>query len=305
MRIKKLGTPVVVGLLAAFISSPTVVAAEDIFSTEARTKLIRSVEIPAREPGLLQELNVREGDFVSEGDVLAKLDSELYDLTQAISLIEMEVAKARAENDVNKRFAEKSSDVSSKVLDRSKAAIERYSKSISRTELETLALEAQRDELSIEQATNEQDITTMEKQLADKKLEADTLKLKLRTIIAPFDGMVVEPLSQDGNVYPQQGEWVNVGQPILRIVDLKRLRVDADFPADRIDSSALGKSVKFVTTDTSGEERSYEGTITFVSPQISLLDTVRIRAEIANEDLKVRVGMKGKLKFDLDATDAN
>jgi len=277
------------------ISCVTVLDAEELIIQGAQVKLKRYVKVPVREAGILIKLNVKAGDMVDAGDVIAQIEDELYNLNQQIDELEYQHAALSSTNDVNKRFAEKSQEVSLAVLERSKQAVARYEKSISKTELEKLRLESERDGLAFEQAEMEIQLAKLDAELKSKELAVSKLKLDYRTIAAPFNGMVVE-------TFPQEGEWVNTGDPVVRIIDLDTLHVEAAVDASMYDSSLVGKKINFIAKLPGRDrEETFEGVIDFVNPEIEPVgDRITIQAEIINRMQMLRPGTKGSLKILLD-----
>ena len=132
----------------------------------------------------------------------------------------LEIAQQEAENDVDIRFAEKSSAVSEKQLLKSQNAVREFALSISETEIDRLKLERDQALLSKEQAELEQAGSELTVKLRDEQSKLAALQLDRRVIRSPLDGEIVE-------VAIQRGEAVASGQSIVRIVSLKRLRVKA------------------------------------------------------------------------------
>ena len=262
----------------------------DIIGTGGQLLLIRNVLVPAQEPGILLTLNVKEGDIVQEGQDLAELDRELYELEQASANLRLKVAELKSQDDVDLRFSVKSRAVAEKTFDRSQAAVEQYEKAISKTELERLKLDAERAALSIEKAEFDKTVAEEEASLGRREVEAADLKLKHRTITSPISGMVIE-------VFPEENEWVRSGEPLVRIVQLDKLKGSGNFPATEIDDSFVGKKA-FFESDISREE--FVGTITFVSPEILPSDRVKVWFEIENSESKLRPGEQGSVRIPID-----
>ena len=74
-------------------------------------KLIQEVEVPGIEAGVLMSLEAKEGMDVRAGITLGQIDDREPMMQKKISEIKHEAAKALAENDIDKRFAEKSAEV--------------------------------------------------------------------------------------------------------------------------------------------------------------------------------------------------
>jgi macrolide-specific efflux system membrane fusion protein len=254
--------------------------------------LIRNVNVPVREPGIIEKLPYREGAFVKQGDVIAHLDEKTYELAENISQLEKRIADERAKSDVNRRFAMKSMEVSAAVMKRGEQANERFPKSISKTEMDKSRLEAERDVLALEQAENELRIAELESVLENSKLELNQLKREYRTISAPFDGLIVE-------MFAQEGEWLNAGEPVLRIIDVEKMRIDTVVDAQLYGPELLNQTVTF-TVDTHRGTETFEGVVNFVSPEIEPINqTISVRAEVINRENLLRPGASGKLVIQL------
>ena len=108
--------------------------------------------------------------------------------------------------------------------------------------------------------------------------------------------MVVELLAN-------RGEWLHPGDPVLRIVNLDRLRVEAYIDGRKFGSELLGCQVQFNVILPPGDcEESFTGRISFVSPELQpVTGQARIWAEVENRDMKLRPGEHGKLTVTLPA----
>ena len=125
---------------------------------EVPSMLIRideQAEVPAREAGVLADVNVREGQMVAAGAAIAQIEDDEARIAAERAKIEMEIAKANAENDLGIRFARKSREVVEAELRRSTEALDRYAKSISASEMDHLRLLVDKSKVEIEQAEHE------------------------------------------------------------------------------------------------------------------------------------------------------
>ena len=259
-----------------------------------RVKLIHNVRVPTAEPGVVDRLNVKPGDRVTAGQIVAELDEEIYAIQKASTQIERQIAELTAEDDVDIRFAESSEKVAAKVFERSEKAASDYPKSVSQTELERLKLEWERSELSQEKAKRDGELARMQADLRREMEKEAAVRHRLRKIRSPIDGIVVE-------IFPQEKEWLHAGAPVLRIISLKKIRVAALALGSRFDyREMVGRRVKFTTrVPPEGKTVSLSGVITFASPELNL-DTGRfeIWAEIDNPDGILRPNARGKLELE-------
>ena len=284
------------GLLAAAIVmsffANTAFAQQVLVTEKAVVALIDNVQVPAEEAGVIQDVLVKEGDTVTEGDVIVELDNQVQHLQVAIAAAESAAAQLAATNQADIEYAEKSSEMARKTLERSTRANQRSAKAVSTTEIERLQLELERGQLATKQARMQLSIAQAELSVNNSQLAAAKLKLDRRSIKAPISGKVVERLAQ-------KGEWVNSGQPLLRIVRLDRLRVQCILPASKFDESLVDNEVEFIANVApNGDEMTFTGKVTFVSPEIILQrDQITVWAEIENTDMKLRPNNTGTLRI--------
>lgn len=250
---------------------------------------IETLRLATRDPGIIEEVLVAEGDSVSAGETIAVLDTSMYVAEVNAAKNELLVAKEETKNDVDLQYAKISRAVNEKVYQRSLAARTQFAKSISKTELEKLRLESERSRLSGLQAERERSIKQLNEALKTDRLTIAKIRMENRTIKSKIDGTVVE-------VFQKPGEFVNTGQPIARILNLNRLRVVC---AGRkgLNPNDVPKKATF-KIEIDGEVVSYPAKLTFVSPEI---DPVRqsfpIWAEIQNTDGRLHSGQVGALEF--------
>ena len=108
-------------------------------------------------------------------------------------------------------------------------------------------------------------------------------KLDRRRIHSPLSGIIAERLKNEG-------EWVEAGEPVLRVIRMDRLAVEGYVDADLINQTSRGRAVS-VRATVRGETVTVEGRITYVSPEIdSAKKDVQIKAEVDNPNLILRPG---------------
>lgn len=323
---------------------------------------IDSAAVPSKIAGTIRDLAVREGDSVSKGQPLAQLDdsearsaylqataeakiavelaasqsaSELADqdlllANQAIDRQAMlvQIADKKAASDIRVRAAEKASLVAKNELERASAARERFSDSVSQSEIDGLALAHQRSLLEAKQAELERQLdaltaqierqSALELQTAVRAAELEVSKsrfdqsiLRLRAdsirhqvdqaklvvmkhrIASPIDGVVAE-------VFRRPGEWVQPGDTIFRVVRLNRLRAEGFLSSDQaIGLRSKGDARNDQNSSTlnwalpTGESKSIPCKISFISPEVDAINNqVRFWVEFDNPDSLIFPGMK-------------
>lgn len=270
--------------LVAITLTPAARAEET--SIDAVLTVLKEIQVPAREAGILAELSVRPGDTVTAGRILGRLDETRVKLVRGQAKLELTNAQRLAENDLKLRLARKTYEVAAAEFKRASDSANRFEKSVSKSELDQLKLKAQEAALQIDQSQFEFETAQLSVQAKRAALLIAEHDVKRRTLVSPAHGMVVEVLKQTG-------EWVEPGAPVLRMVYMRRLRVEGFVPASDASADLVGQNAH-VTIDLGNDKSDEaEGKITFVSPEIHPLNgMVRVWAEIDNEKGDLRPGLQ-------------
>ncbi|HET6422038.1 MAG TPA: HlyD family efflux transporter periplasmic adaptor subunit [Planctomycetaceae bacterium] len=264
-------------------------AAAEIRIPAVVVTLIDQVEIPARDPGVLMQRLVTEGQVVEEGQLLGTMDDRDAKLLRARAEAELAIAQRAAQNELKVRFAQKAADVARAELKRAADSVEKFSKSISQTELDRLQLLADKAALEMEQAHEELATARLHVEVKRHELQRAQLQDERRRIISPLTGVVVQWKRNPG-------EWVEPGAPVVRVIRLHKLRAEGFAPADQLAALQIGRKVTLSVDSGPPQERTFHGELIFVSPEIDPVNRqVRFWAEIDNSQLKLRPGQNGSL----------
>jgi membrane fusion protein (multidrug efflux system) len=233
-----------------------------------RTELIgvaepwRESTVAAEVAGRVESLDVRRGDRVKRGRVLAQLGK---------SELAFRLKEAQAQRNATRVRLEKAKDL----LERSEKLIE--GRAIAEREHRQIDLNVQETEQDL--AASEAEISRLQDEL-DKK-----------TVRAPFDGVVTQELTQ-------VGEWVEQGGAIVHLVDLSRVRVVADTPEKYVSGVKEDEEVS-VRFDALGD-RPFKGKIHALIPFGNRdAHIFPLEIYIGNPDLAVKPGMLARVGFDL------
>lgn len=263
--------------------------------------LIDQVDVPARESGVLGELNVRPGDLVNQGDLLGEVDDTQAVLALRRAEVEVEIARQKAGNDISVRYAGKKAEVVANELRRAEDSRRKLKNSVSDTEFDRLKLLDQESTLQIEQAEHELTTEKLNLKLKERDLEIAAHDVERRKILAPLSGMVLQ-------VKRQAGEWVQPGAAVVRILRVDRLRAEGFLQADEVAGNPSELDGRDATLTVSLPGRAsvpFRGSVTFVSPEINPVNgQIRIWADFDNPRLELHPGMKGRLTIHPTATAA-
>jgi HlyD family secretion protein len=257
--------------------------------------------------GRIVELPVQEGQYVAQGDLLARLDDEDY--RQQVSVDEATVHTREAELDLalaGSRIQEIKSAKQTVVdaqadLELKRAELRRRQallaeQGVSREDLETAATQLKRAEATYERAkqtydqilegTRKEEIAVQRAnlRLAREALQMSRVKLSYTVLLAPISGVVLVRQAE-------LGEVMSPGTPVVTIADVDHLWLrgyinETDLGRVRWDQPAT------VHTDTY-PGKAYKGRVSFISSQAEFTPK-------SVETHKERVKLVYRIKIDLD-----
>jgi len=255
--------------------------------------LIRDLEVPAREAGVLSILKVQEGALVKAGQELGRLEDAQVQIAIRKAQAEYEIAKEKS-SDISVQLAKKAVLITKNEYQRALDSIAKLANSVSQTDRDRARFSFERAELEVKQAEQDLRVAELSSKLAQVEIEAAQFALEKLSISSPLPGMVVE-------VKKSPGEWVNPGDVVIRMVQLDRLRVEGFLNAQQFGADVLNCPVTLVVNLPQRPGARFDGAIVFVSPEVEPVNNqFRFWAEIDNEDLSLRPGMHGSLAIHLD-----
>jgi macrolide-specific efflux system membrane fusion protein len=276
-------------LFALITAAATSARSADI---EVFIRLIEEAETPAREPGVLTTVLAKEGQMVTEGEVLAQIEDVQARFDKTRAELELEIAREDAENDVAVRAAQKAAAVAQNDWQRAQRTVDKNPNAISESEVEHRRLTAEHAELEVERAQRDFRIARVKRQLKENECRFAEETLGRHKVVAPLGGMVVE-------VHRRRGEWVEPGERVLRIVRIDRLRAEGFVDARQARSGWMGAPVLVSIRLEEDSTEQFSGKIVFVSPEIDPVNgQVAVWAEIDNPDLLLRPGLRATMTID-------
>ena len=237
---------------------------------------VQDIAVPSQVPGRIVAFDVREGDNVNEGDLLAQLAETDALLGFKVARFTHAAAEKEAKSDIRVRAARAQADVRQAELDRAAKTRELASNAVTDMELKRLELEAKTAKLQTEQAIFQHEVSGLTERVEYGNLEVAVHEINKRRITAPFSGRVVK-------YGVQQGEWVSPGDPVLRLMRLDRLYVTCRVPAETIPQyDVIDRPVDVVITLGSDRQERFRSTVTYFEPETDLNGHYEVRFEIEN-----------------------
>jgi len=245
---------------------------------KAYIKVQDEASIPATEAGVLTKLSVREGARVKKDEVLATIDDREAQLALEASGYNVLLAKETYEQDIEERYAKAAYGVAKAEHKKVLEANRLKAKAVSDSEVERAQLDAERAKLQIEKAGKDHILADYDLKVKRTEYRGAKMSLERRLIRAPFDGDVVKT-----NVH--QSEWVNPGEPILKLMRFDKLYVEGGLFADEYDrADVMGKPVTVEVLKARGRKVTVSGKIVHVEQLLmGTRGRYTVRAEVENE----------------------
>ena len=258
---------------------PTVfeLAPNDVVTVEARELALRlplsgslaplaQATVKSKVSGVVLETSVREGMKVAAGQVIARLDDAdaRARVAQQAALVKEATARLAlaTKNEANSQALLKQNYISQNSFDTTRNSVE----------LAQAAVDAARAQLDLAR-----------------------IALNDTVIRAPLSGVVSKR-------FVQAGEKLSPDSPVMAIVDLQHLTLDAQVPASDIPRVQVGQAVRFRVDGF--DKRSFSGTVARINPATEAGSrSMLVYISVANDDGSLRAGMfaKGEITTDKSA----
>jgi multidrug resistance efflux pump len=255
-------------------------------------------DVPGADPGRLSELKVHEGTRVTQGMELGVIDESEAKAARDIKQFEFEAALQTAKSDVDIRHAKAAAEVADANLKFLEDANNRAKGTISMIEILRAQLELKKAKLATEQTQEKQIEARLTAKAKNAEKDAAQLALERRILRAPFDGVVTA-------INKKPGEWIAAGDPVMRIIGIKRLRVSGGVDATQFGPSDLaGKSVTVTIQLPRGRSVNVPGRVTYVSPVVvgkKLSVYAEIETPMENDVPLVQAGLDGSMTIHVNS----
>ena len=276
--------------------SPGRRAANEFEVENVRVTFLVERDIAAQEPGVLTEMHVREGSEVKAGDKLAQINDSKARVSKKVAEAELAVAMEEATNDISVRYADKAKDVALFDFQAHLEANKQAPGSTPKAEMMKLKLTYEKGVLEVDKARLEFDVAKLTAKVKEASVEVADDDIHRRRVDSPIDAVVIE-------VARHEGEWVNPGDRILRIVRMKTVRVEGLLRiGDVSPTQVVDRPVTVVATLTGNRPIEFNGRIVFVAPELVAGDKYRVVAEVENREERgawlLMPGMKAVMKVD-------
>ena len=258
------------------------------------------IMVPARNGGILEKLDVKEGQVLQGGEILGLTDTlalhlqrlQLYAQRKAIlsGLKNIEAEVKVLEKQLEVLHTEKQRVMN---MLRDGAATGKQLDDIN-SRLEVLELQVRAIQ------TKEENIIA-EARVMDTRMAQLDDQVSRSLIISPAAGTVLEK-------YAEEKEMVSPGRPLFKLADLETMVLRAYISATRLDDIRLGQEVKVMIDSDRTGYHAYPGRLVWISPKAEFTPKIiqtkeervtlvyAIRVEVKN-DGRIKIGMPGEVYF--------
>ncbi|MCG8648282.1 MAG: efflux RND transporter periplasmic adaptor subunit [Pirellulales bacterium] len=249
---------------------------------EVRYDATKTAQVSPQSDGIVRRVFAEVGDWVSQGEVLALIDST------AAGQLKSELLAALADQRLQYATVQRlrplaGLSVSEKRLDESEsdflqasAAVDRVAGALGNLGL-AVDLPRLRQMKSVEARTYVHDLG-LDRNLIEAGPDHANAK-NLIAVVSPIEGQITERTATIGQV-------VDRGTKLFDVVDTRRVWLDLRVAGEEASLVKLGLPVRFLPD---GDHRDRIGTVTWVSSDVDAQTrTVRVRAELANDDQNLR-----------------
>ena len=194
---------------------------------EGFSEPFRKIELSSDETGAISNMAVKEGQFVSESDIICQLDSSVHE-------IQVEIARHLAESDAevvaaNENY-KKRNEITARINDLLSKGHATDSERM-RSEMELRIAKARF--LSAKQDAKVREI----------EYRRSLMQLERRTVRAPFPGVI-------SKVHKHQGEFISPLHPeIVSLIQVDQLIAKFNVPSSQVAVFKLGKTFQLETAD--------------------------------------------------------
>ncbi len=232
---------------------------------------IHDVTLSAGVSGIVQRRLIVPGQRVKSDQLLISLDDQ-------IQTIESSRRKAILDDDSETAAARDRLRILTELFAASRSVHERTG-SISKDELLRLEVEFTAAQGRLDQLVAQKKREALEYQLAEKDRQ-------LRHYLAPVTGTVAK-------IFPEVGEWVKPGDPLLHLVDASTGVLHLAVPLKEAKGLREGQPMR-IRFETHLEDAPTVGRVEFVSPIADPASgLVVVKINFANGSFRIRPGVKG------------
>jgi len=270
------------------------------------------VSLTAKMGGIVEQVMVKEGDLVKEGQVIIKLEQDdvLSQINQAQAAVK--AAEAQASSLENGQLPQQIAQLESAYNQAEanlKNAEDNYTRmknlyeqgAISQQQFEATELQYKVAKEQYESAKTQLTLTkekTAPESLALARAQLEQAKVALSVAQTALDNTLIKaPISgKVGSINAKVGQMISPGVAIATVGESSNMEISINVTEDRINSLKVGQEAE-VTVD-AASDKSLKGEIVSISPyKNALTQLYPVKVRVSNEDGLLKSGMFARVKL--------
>lgn len=234
-------------------------------------KSIDRIEIKSKASGEIVELPVEEGDFISQGDLIARLDQKDERAEAAQTQADFDIAMAE--------------------LKQAQSTFERRNQLFQ----DNLISEEEQGQITLDLAVAKGKVIQ-----ASTTLERAQERLSEAVVRAPIDGTILQKYVEEGQIIASGVSNVSGGTPIVDIADMSSVYIETGIDEIDIGKVQIGQFATVIAE--AYPELEFNGKIVRIAPEakieqnVTLFDVV---VEVKNNDGKLKSGMNTRVEIEI------
>ena len=260
---------------------------------DCTVSLIEDRQFPALVSGAISKLHCKEGRIVKAGEVLAQIDNSKAAIALDLAAVGARQAAEKYDSAIPIEYAQAQADVAEAVLEKALIANRKTDGAIPKVEVLRLKLDHKRSLLQVKQEKLNKKLERHDVDSSKMEYLAARKDMQRHQVVSTIAGVVA-------SVLPGEGEWVAAGDPVVRVVSLRRLRVDGFVNIrDHTPGEIRDRRVTVTVRLAGGKPVRFEGIVTFVAPEAQASGEYRVKAEVENRqsdgDYLLRPGLVAEM----------
>jgi len=233
-------------------------------------------KVVLRSDGKPIKIDLQRGVMVFTGQQIAQLDDRHPQEQFSAANTKLDVARNQAKSRVGIEYAEASLEVAKSDYRRSLDIAKRTPGAVTEAELELKRFKVIEAQLQLKKAERDHEDQQDSVRIQEAEVRVAKTQLDLRKIKTPFNGMVV-------NVISQVGKSLREGDVIAEVAQLDKLKVLANIDGNKITQEQVDKKRIIVTArNPNGQTDNFEGFVRYAAPSFDSQRQFQVEIEVEN-----------------------
>jgi len=222
------------------------------------------------------KIDLNRGVMVFTGQQVAQLDDRHAQAQYSVANTKLDVARMEAEQTIGMDYAKAQHDTAYSDWKRSYDIAKGIAGAVTAAELEVKWFKVIESRLQMQKAEIDHKNQQESVKVQEQEVQVAKTQLDLRRIKTPFNGMVV-------NVISQVGKSLREGDVIAEVAQLDKLKVLANVDGNKITQEQVDKKRVIVTArNPNGQTDNFEGFVRYAAPSFDSQRQFQVEIEVDN-----------------------